>query len=214
MRVSARAVAAAALLALAACGPGEKSKGPARAPPTPKTEAPALAAGEARVELRDGRVTVVCHDAPRGLVIEKLAREGSFQLAGDLDATPISLDLEAVSMDQVLPALLKGAAYRAQWRFDKDQDRHLLTRLELGEVTGAAQAGAQAQDRRSAARADPRDARQAAAEREAEGGSRGAPRGARAHAGRRARGAAQQQPRHAHGGRGRHRAGRAGAAEL
>ena len=139
--MSVRAVAAAALLALAACGPGEKSKPAAPVGPgAPKSEAPALAPGEARVEVRDGRVTIVCHDAPRGLVIEKLAREGSFQLTGELDATPTSLDLESVAMDQALPALLKGASYRAQWRFDKDQDRHLLTRLEMGEVTGAAQA--------------------------------------------------------------------------
>src|SRR6267142_2416841 len=140
--VRARVIAVAALFALAACGPSEKTKPPApEARPAQKGEASALAAGEVRVEVRDGRVTIVCHDAPRGLVVEKLAREGSFQLAGDLDSTPTTLDLEGVPMDQVLPALLAGASYRAQWRFDKDQNRHLLAKLELGEVPGATQAG-------------------------------------------------------------------------
>ena len=138
----ARVIAVAALFALAACGPSEKTKPPApEARPAQKGESPALAAGDVRVEVRDGRVTIVCHDAPRGLVVEKLAREGSFQLAGDLDSVPTTLDLDEVPMDQVLPALLAGASYRAQWRFDKDQNRHLLAKLELGEVPGAAQAG-------------------------------------------------------------------------
>ena len=139
--VTARALAVAALLALAACGPNEKTKGPAPAArPAEKGDSSALAAGEARVEVRDGRVTIVCHDAPRGLVIEKLAREGSFQLAGELDSQPTTLDLESVAMDQVLPELLVGASYRAQWRFDTDQNKHLLARLELGDIQAAAQA--------------------------------------------------------------------------
>jgi len=132
--------AAAMALALTACGSGEKTKGPAPAAPSAeKSEPSALAEGEVRVELRDGRVTVVCHAAPRGLVLERLAREGGFQLAGELDSEPTSLQLEGVSMDQVLPALLAGAAYRAQWRFDKDQNTHVLARLEFGDVPGVTQ---------------------------------------------------------------------------
>jgi hypothetical protein len=127
-------------VALAACGPSEKAKTPApQAPQTEKSEPSTLAPGEARVELREGRVTIVCHEAPRGLVIEKLAREAGFQLSGDLDSQLMSLDLEDVPMDQVLPALLAGSSYRAQWRFDPDQSRHLLAKLELGDIPGATQ---------------------------------------------------------------------------
>jgi hypothetical protein len=136
-----RVLIAVVAVAVAACGGGEKKKS-APAPP-PSAERPAtsaLAAGEVQIELREGRVTVVCHDAPRGLVVEKLAREAGFELAGDLDSQPMNLQLEQVPMDQVIPALLEGASYRAQWKFDKDQNRHVLANLELGDVPAASQA--------------------------------------------------------------------------
>ncbi len=138
-----RVLAAATLLALAACGPGEKGKTQAPvAKPAAKSESPGLAAGEARVEQSEGRVTVVCHDAPRGLVIEKLAREAGFQVSGDLDSQPMTLQLEQVPMDQVLPPLLAGTSYRAQWRYDTDLDRQLLAKLEVGDVPSTTTAAA------------------------------------------------------------------------
>jgi len=128
-----------ASLALAACGPGDK--GTTNAPAeteAAKSAAPSLAQGEVRLEIRDGRVTLSCHEAPRGLVIEKLAREGGFgivgQIGGEADSQPISLKLEQATMDQVLAAILVGAGYRAQWRFDAEQGRHVLANLELGDL--------------------------------------------------------------------------------
>jgi hypothetical protein len=128
-------------MALAACEPGGKGGG---APPKPASggeksgAASSLAAGEVQVELKDGRVTVVCHDAPRGLVVEKLAREAGFQLSGDLDSQAMNLDLQQVPMEQVVPPLLAGASYRAEWRFEKEQDRTTLAKLEVGEVPAGA----------------------------------------------------------------------------
>jgi HEAT repeat protein len=133
-----RALGAAALVALAACGGEQKAKAPA--PPkaaVEKPESPALAQGEVRVEVRDGRVTIQCQDAPRGLVIEKLARQTPFELAGDLDSQPLTLAVDDVPLDQVLPQILSGDAYRAQWGYDKDQARHVLAKLEVGEVANA-----------------------------------------------------------------------------
>ncbi|MFI5316166.1 MAG: HEAT repeat domain-containing protein [Myxococcota bacterium] len=136
----ARVVLVAVSIALAACEPGGKSKSQVPpAPPAEKSDSSGLASGEVRVEQREGRVTVVCHEAPRGLVIEKLAREAGFQLEGELDSQPMTLQLEQLPMDQVLPALLAGASYRAQWHYDKDQDRSLLARLEFGDVPSLAQ---------------------------------------------------------------------------
>jgi hypothetical protein len=134
-----RVLAVAALLVLAACGPsGEKGKTQAPgAKPAERSESPALASGEVRVELRDGRVTVVCHEAPRGLVVERLAREAGFLLTGELDSQPMTLQLEQVAMDQVLPPLLAGSSYRAQWHYDKEQDRQLLAKLEIGDAPSA-----------------------------------------------------------------------------
>jgi hypothetical protein len=112
MRVRAGVLVVAALMALAACERGAK-------------------------DLRDGRVTVVCNAAPRGLVIERLAREAGFQTAGDLDAQPLTLQLDEIPLDQALPALLVGTSYRAQWNYDAERSRHVLAKLEVGEIPEA-----------------------------------------------------------------------------
>jgi len=120
-------------LVFTACGREERSK---PKPPPSVVEKPesAMAQGEVRVEVRDGRVTIACQEAPRGLVIEKLARQAGFELSGDLDSQPVTLAVDDVPMDQVIPTLLKDLAYRAQWSFDKEQSRHALAKLEVGEV--------------------------------------------------------------------------------
>jgi hypothetical protein len=125
-----------ALLALSACGPSDKHK-PAQPGPAEKSaekSAPAMASGEVQLSIRDGKVTLVSHEAPRALIVEKLARESGFELAGEADSQPVSLSLDAVSMEDALSAVLAGAGYRAQWKFDADQNRHSLAKLELGEL--------------------------------------------------------------------------------
>jgi len=134
------AALAVAVLGVAGCKPAEKAK--------PGASAPAAAAapaerelsgpGEAFVEVRDGLVTVECQAAPRGLVVEKLAREADFEIFGDLDARPLTLDLRAQPLEAVVAALLEDLGYRAQWRFDAKADRHVLARIEIGETTGDA----------------------------------------------------------------------------
>jgi HEAT repeat protein len=124
-----------ALLLLTACPQQqEKSKAKAPAPAAAERPEPNMGQGDVRVEVRDGRVTIACQDAPRGLVVEKLARQAGFELTGDLDSQPTTLAVDDVPMDQVLPTLMAGVAYRAQWRFDKEQSRHDLAKLEVGEV--------------------------------------------------------------------------------
>jgi hypothetical protein len=128
-----------------ACGQGDR-KGPGESEaPAP---APALAAnesldpGEARVVVRDGLVTIECQAAPRGLLLEKLAREARFEVSGDLDARPLTLDLQHQALESVIAALLEDLPYRAQWRYDAKTDRHDLARLEVGEIPPAPEAGA------------------------------------------------------------------------
>lgn len=134
--VAALAVAA---LGLVGCKPAEKAKpaasAPAAAPPAARE---ASGPGESFVEVRDGLVTVECQSAPRGLVVEKLAREADFEIFGDLDARPLSLDLRAQPIEVVLAALLEDLPYSAEWRFDATADRHALARLQLGEPPGEA----------------------------------------------------------------------------
>ena len=93
-----------------------------------------MAQGDVRVEVRDGRVTIMCQEAPRGLVVEKLARQAGFELSGDLDSQPLTLAVDDVPLDQVLPTVMAGIPYRAQWSFDREQARHSLAKLEVGEV--------------------------------------------------------------------------------
>ena len=126
---------AAALLALAACDRSEKPKA-VNAPPAGGLSAPAATApaGDLVVEVRDGRVTIVCRESPRGLVLERLAREAGFELVGDLDSSPLSLELEGVPMEQALPPLLAGSGYRAQWRWEAEPKRSVLAKLEIGEL--------------------------------------------------------------------------------
>jgi hypothetical protein len=135
------AALAAAVLLASGCKPGEQAK-PAPGASAPAAPAPAArepsAPGDAFVELRDGLVTVECQAAPRGLVVEKLAREAGFEIFGDLDARPLTLDLRAQPVEVVLGALLEDLPYSAQWRFDPKADRHVLARLQLGDATAAA----------------------------------------------------------------------------
>ena len=137
-------VAAACALSVA-CGQGDRQgpgepEVPARTP-TP-TASESLDPGEARVVVRDGLVTIECQAAPRGLLLEKLAREARFEVSGDLDARPLTLDLRNQSLESVIAALLEDLPYRAQWSYDAKKDRHDLARLEVGETPPAPEAGA------------------------------------------------------------------------
>ena len=49
--------------------------------------------------------------------------------------TPLSVRLEALPMEQVLPSLLAGSSYRAQWRFEPEPQRTALAKLEIGEAS-------------------------------------------------------------------------------
>ncbi len=126
----------AALGFVAACGPDDSNRLAAPASPTPSTGHP-IGPGDARVDVVDGRVTIECQAAPRGLLLEKLARAGRFQLIGELDARPLTLEIRNQPLETVLAALLDDLKYRAHWRFDTKSDRHDLERLEVGEVSSA-----------------------------------------------------------------------------
>ena len=136
MRAGRRVLWAAAVVA-ALWGCGQEQQKPKPRPAQPSAQAPessSSAQGDVRVEVRDGRVTIMCQDAPRGLVIEKLARQAGFELTGDLDSQPVTIAVDDVPLDQVLPTVMAGLAYRAQWSFDKEQSHHVLAKLEVGEV--------------------------------------------------------------------------------
>ena len=140
----ARVLFAAALVALVACDRSEKPKAPSA---SSGAHAPAAAAtpgggGDVVIEMHDGRVTIMCQDAPRGLVLERLAREAGFELAGDLDSQPVTLRVDAQPLELALPALLAGSSYRAQWRWEAEPQRTTLAKLEVGDASTATQTAA------------------------------------------------------------------------
>jgi hypothetical protein len=144
MRVVAGALVV--LFAVAACERAER-KGPsgAPAPAAGQRAAEELAAGEVRIGVRDGRVTVECREAPRGLVVERLAREARFELFGALDAKPLTLDVQHQPIESLVAMLLADLPYRAQWRFDERSRSHELARLEVGEIPAGGEAAAAAE---------------------------------------------------------------------
>jgi len=141
-----RGALVAALVVGIGCERGGEFRSGEPSVPAP-AEREALAPGEARVAVKGGRVTVVCQAAPRGLVLEKLARQARFELSGELDAQPLTLDLESQPLESVIAALLADLPYRAQWRYDATGDRHELTRLEVGEVPAAPAAASGSADK-------------------------------------------------------------------
>ena len=69
------------------------------------------------------------------------ARAGRFELVGDLDARPLTLELRGQPIETVIAALLADLPYRAQWRYDAKGARHEPARREVREIR-AASAGA------------------------------------------------------------------------
>lgn len=130
-----RAAALIALVVLVSACEKAEQKGPGTAAaPEPAAEGAKPALGEAEVSVTNGRVTVVCQAAPRGLLLEKLARQAGFELTGELDARPLTLDLKAQPLEPVIAVLLQDLPYRAQWKYNATTDRHALSRLEVGEI--------------------------------------------------------------------------------
>ncbi len=139
---------AVALLAAAGCERAERNIPSGTSVPAAAQRAnEELAAGEVRVGVRDGRVTVECREAPRGLVVERLAREARFELFGALDAKPLTLDVQHQPLESLVAMLLADLPYRAQWRFDERTRSHELARLEVGDIPAAGSDAAAAADK-------------------------------------------------------------------
>ena len=100
---------------------------------------PALAAGEVRLRIDAGAITLRANAAPRRPLLERLSHALSFELAAtDLGDEPITLAAEAATLRDLLPLLLPDRAYRVDYRFDAVSTRHEVARLEIG-AAGASQ---------------------------------------------------------------------------
>jgi hypothetical protein len=112
---------------------------------------PTLAAGEVRLRIDAGAITLRANAAPRRPLLERLSHALSFELAAtDVGDEPITLAAEAATLRDLLPLLLPDRAYRVDYRFDAVSTRHEVARLEIG-AAGASQVRQPASARRAAA---------------------------------------------------------------
>jgi hypothetical protein len=97
------------------------------------------AAGEARLRIDDGAITLQANAAPRRPLLERLSRVLSFELrAPDVGDEPITLEAEEAPLRDLLPLLLPDRPYQVSYRFDPVNVRHEVARLEIG-AAGALQ---------------------------------------------------------------------------
>ncbi len=151
----ARALATALGAALAlACG-DDAGSGGSESPPDAASEAPAPApssdairttgplppAGEWQLAFANGVVSVDAFEAPRRPLLEALAQRAGFVLeAAPGPWPPLTLRVDALSLESVLPLLVGDLEYRAEW--SSEGGAHRLAKLIVGgprtEAAGAA----------------------------------------------------------------------------
>jgi hypothetical protein len=136
---------AALALACACCGdpaPQEAEGGPAEpAPqvaeesPHPMPKRPLLAAGEWRIAVASGLVSVDAVEAPRRPLLGALAKRAEFELeAAPGEWPPLTLRLDAQPMEVALPLLVGEFEYRADWA--SEDGVHRLVKLVIGAPRG------------------------------------------------------------------------------
>jgi hypothetical protein len=145
-------LALAAALALACGDEGRSASQPS--PPAPAADAvstapaasgrpsgPPLPAGEWQLAFANGVVSVDAFEAPRRPLLEALAQRAGFALeAAPGPWPPLTLRIDALSLESALPLLVGELEYRAEWA--SEDGAHRLARLIVGgpraEVAGAA----------------------------------------------------------------------------
>jgi hypothetical protein len=136
----------------AARGPASESSAasPPTAPAGPAVGATPLRAGRTRLRVHEGLVTLHANATPRAGLLQSLSSQLDFELdAPGIGSEPITIQIEAAPMSEVLPKLLPDRAYRAEYRVDPAWRGHRLARLEIAppgtaSLSSGAQSGAQA----------------------------------------------------------------------
>jgi len=76
------------------------------------SDAPLPGPGTARVEVADGRVSVISNGAQRIAVLRQLAEQAGFELvSGYLERKALRLSIDDAALGEALFALLKGVRY-------------------------------------------------------------------------------------------------------
>jgi hypothetical protein len=106
----------------------------ARAESSAKGEAP-LGAGEWRVAVANGVVSVEAEQAPRRAVLGALAQRAGFALeAPPGEMAPLTLRVVAQPLEVALPHVVGRRSYQAEW--ESRDGRHRLAKLVLGPDLG------------------------------------------------------------------------------
>lgn len=92
---------------------------------------PLLPAGEWQLAFANGVVSVDAFDAPRRPLLEALAQRAGFALeAAPGEWPPLTLRVDALSLESALPLLVGDLEYRAEWA--SQDGTHRLARLIVG----------------------------------------------------------------------------------
>jgi hypothetical protein len=101
------------------------------------TPQPALPpAGQSRVWIHAGEVTLLANHAPRLRVLRKLAREAGFEVAVGTAGQPtasVTLRAVRVPLERALARLLNGVPYALHYGADAEGEEASLVRVALGE---------------------------------------------------------------------------------
>lgn len=108
------------------------------APPPAVTEARPPRRGTASIRYEAGRVDITANAVPHDELLGRLAVAASFslELRGD-GSSRVTLALDDVPLETVLPLLVGDRSYTAEWDFETEGAIHRLRRLVLGSANGA-----------------------------------------------------------------------------
>jgi hypothetical protein len=119
------------------CGPREASDTAATTPAdsetAPDRELPQP--GEVDVEYSNGLATVRSNGALRLAVLEQLAAQAGFEITAEkIDAQPITLQIERVSLIEAIASILEGLAYTLEYKFDEASKTRMIARIKIGDT--------------------------------------------------------------------------------
>ena len=107
-------------------------------PSTTGDSAPPLPQGTSQVEISQGRITVISHEAPMRPILSHLARQVGFQLdVTEPDLPPLTIRIEGAELSDAIPELMTGLHYQAEFGIDRRTGAHVLHRLVVGQPSAA-----------------------------------------------------------------------------
>jgi len=119
---------------LGGCGAGEEAAPSAQSPPVGESVA-FPDPGGVHVAVEGSQITLLANDAPPERILTILAERAGFELSLEvnlLEPEARTLRVEDVKLEELLPLLLRGAAYQLEYRFDPATGNHAVAHVATG----------------------------------------------------------------------------------